>query len=536
MVSTRLQSNSGGSNGGDGSFPSYSDIIASKGCAGGKDAKSLVPVVSTRLQNTISSGDLLPSSVDVASGKLSTVGCVTRSNTVVHNQVACHSKDNPSKSSLNLLDLPTEILQKIVAYTGFKTVANLRIVNKRMDQICGSLLNLTFNKLQNSMLTRFQSIKAQMPRRESARRQHPLACEFDIVETIYMRLNLLHCTFGKHIEKKLMYFFPGEVLDEVHRILFYIKVTPKLPRPYRVTDELFDLTTMAMEYFKEKLEPNLPEVTYCVNDLTNYSPRGTVGASSSCSTRFDDSSLAMEFAITEEEATASRSQSQMVLRKRIRKIKQGMKLYNSQLTTMKRELKSYKTKMADQQKTILAYATRLDENDKKNEEMSRKYSTLLQELNKCKTELQYWRSKSPLNPICGACGTPVATLPIEDMEALSNQGVIIPMVVVQPIDVVAAAAASVEEVAEKNELVEIGVKEAQSEVPSTKSDEPSSSSKSAEEMQTNSEEQANSESESALKGRSSKPTKRKSVSDTSQTFKRPRGVLKLRNKTIRIMK
>lgn len=34
--------------------------------------------------------------------------------------------------------------------------------------------------------------------------------------------------------------------------------------------------------------------------------------------------------------------------------------------------------MADQQKTILAYATRLDENDKKNEEMSRKYSTLLQ--------------------------------------------------------------------------------------------------------------------------------------------------------------
>lgn len=34
--------------------------------------------------------------------------------------------------------------------------------------------------------------------------------------------------------------------------------------------------------------------------------------------------------------------------------------------------------MADQQKTILDYATRLDENDKKNEEMSRKYSTLLQ--------------------------------------------------------------------------------------------------------------------------------------------------------------
>lgn len=56
-----------------------------------------------------------------------------------------------------------------------------------------------------------------MPRRESARRQHPLACEFDIIETIYMRLNLLHMTFGKHIERKLMYFFPGEV-----RIIYFL--------------------------------------------------------------------------------------------------------------------------------------------------------------------------------------------------------------------------------------------------------------------------------------------------------------------------
>lgn len=63
-----------------------------------------------------------------------------------------------------------------------------------------------------------------------------------------------------------------QVLDEVYRILYYIKVTPKLPRPYRVTDELFDLTTMAMEHFKEKLEPNLPEVTYSGSDLSNYSP------------------------------------------------------------------------------------------------------------------------------------------------------------------------------------------------------------------------------------------------------------------------
>lgn len=44
--------------------------------------------------------------------------------------------------------------------------------------------------------------------------------------------------------------------------MHYIKVTPKLARPYKVTDELFDLSTMAMEYFKERIEPTLPEIPY----------------------------------------------------------------------------------------------------------------------------------------------------------------------------------------------------------------------------------------------------------------------------------
>lgn len=45
---------------------------------------------------------------------------------------------------------------------------------------------------------------------------------------------------------------------------------------------------------------------------------------------------------------------------------------------MRRDLKGCKNKIADQQKQILDYAGRLDENDKKNEETSRKFSTLLQ--------------------------------------------------------------------------------------------------------------------------------------------------------------
>lgn len=52
--------------------------------------------------------------------------------------------------------------------------------------------------------------------------------------------------------------------------------------------------------------------------------------------------------------------------------------YNNQLTLMRRDLRNCKGKIAEQQKQILEYASRMDETDKKNEETSRKFSTLLQ--------------------------------------------------------------------------------------------------------------------------------------------------------------
>ncbi|XP_076678187.1 F-box protein dampened isoform X2 [Andrena cerasifolii] len=349
--------------------------------------------------------------------------------------------DPPFTSNFNLLDLPVEILEKIFSYLDYNTVAHLRPVCHQMDRVCGSILNSTFQKLQAQMLSRFQAIKAQMPRRESARRNHPLACESDIIETLHMRLTLLQMSFGKHIERKHCCFFPGEILDEVYRILHYIKVTPKLARPYKVTDELFDLSTMAMEYFKERIEPTLPEIPYFGADFLDLA--GTFSSSSNVNKPFiclDSTPLAVGSSkggsnSGEEgspphssddpgllESSVSPPQSNMVLRKRIRKIKQGMKRYNSQLTLMRRDLRSCKAKIAEQQKQIVEYATRLDENDKKNEETSRKFSTLLQELNKCKTELQYWRSKSPAIPVCVVCGQSMLAPTEDNTQAVTNQG------------------------------------------------------------------------------------------------------------------
>lgn len=323
--------------------------------------------------------------------------------------------------------MPVEILGHILSYVGYKKVAQMRVISHQMNQVCSSILNSTFQKLQTQMLNRFQNVKAKMPRRESARRNHPLACECDILETCSMRLSLLQMTFGKHIERKHCCFFPGGILDEVYSVINYIRTTPMLARPFKVTDELFDLSTMAMEYFREHLEPNLPDIAYFNKDYTSSTkPFTTLEVSSSILSRD-----------TSHSSSSSPPQSNMVLRKGIRKIKQGMKRYNNQLSVLRSELRTCKRKateqakqiaeqqklLAEQQKQTLEYANRLDENDKKNEEISRKFSTLLQELNKCKTELQYWRSKSPATPNCNACGQAIVAMLPEDLQALVNQGV-----------------------------------------------------------------------------------------------------------------
>ena len=61
-------------------------------------------------------------------------------------------------------------------------------------------------------------------------------------------------------------------MDEVFRILNYVASTNPPGRAYKVTDELFDLSTMAMEYFKENIEPSLPEITYFGSDFLEFTP------------------------------------------------------------------------------------------------------------------------------------------------------------------------------------------------------------------------------------------------------------------------
>ncbi|XP_017054249.1 F-box only protein 28 [Drosophila ficusphila] len=427
MVSTRQMCSGGGT--------SASDGVSPFGGSGSGSGSGSGPGVQEPPESTAARTSVLrrTNSYQGNQGQVNGPGQVTSpaslafSASVVtrhHSYTIQTQRQRPPSNSL--FDLPNELIEKILSYLDFKKISNLRLVSHRMNDICMAMLNSAFTKQIKTTHSRFQAIKASMPRRESARRNHALACECDIIETCYMRLSLLQMSMGKHIERGHCCFFPGAILDEVQAILNYISITPRLQRPYRVTDELFDLSTMAMEYFKDRIEPTLPGLAYFNKDFYTL-PTTTKRPALAISSDLEDS------------ASNSPPQNHMVLRKGIRKIKQGMKMYNNQLTVLRTELRTCKRKaaeqskqlaeqqnlLAEQQKQTLEYANRLDENDKKNEEMSRKFSTLLQELNKCKTELQFWRSKSPAIPaVCSSCNQKVApVVPPEDFQVLVNQGV-----------------------------------------------------------------------------------------------------------------
>ncbi|XP_064471666.1 F-box only protein 28-like [Ornithodoros turicata] len=331
----------------------------------------------------------------------------------------CVSSRGEQNRAINLLDLPSEILENILKYTSFCNMCQLRRVCRYLNQIAASLLNSEFVKLRMAMQQRFQHIKAQMPRRESARRKHPLARECDIVETLHMRLTLLQMTFGKHIERKHCCFFPGEILDEVYRILRYVEVTPTLSRAYKVTDELFDLTTMAMEYFKEHIEPTLPEITYFATDFLDYTPSFPSSLKSQLSLMDASPSTSVQGSSPSGPLSPQPPQVNPTVKKRLRKLRESMKKNSGQVLALRRELKLTRKRVTTQQRHLLELKARYDDYDQRLQTTSRKLNAVLQELSRCKTELQYWRSKSPAAVPC-SCGKTTPTPVMPPLEFMGN--------------------------------------------------------------------------------------------------------------------
>ncbi|CAG2106254.1 unnamed protein product [Medioppia subpectinata] len=157
----------------------------------------------------------------------------------------------------NICDLPIELLELIMTYVSYDEIARVRSVCRLFDSCSQRLLNRGFVKVEKYHNICFKRVKQQLPRRESERRSHPLARHCDVLSAIETRLSLLGMTYMKYVEMTLCCFIPGKVIDEIYRVLRFIQNNPNPPRVHELLQELRDISSMAMEYFEEKIAPSL---------------------------------------------------------------------------------------------------------------------------------------------------------------------------------------------------------------------------------------------------------------------------------------
>uniref|UniRef100_A0A1A7X950 F-box protein 28 n=1 Tax=Iconisemion striatum TaxID=60296 RepID=A0A1A7X950_9TELE len=241
--------------------------------------------------------------------------------------------DQPHQNN-PLLALPIVAIENILDFLSYDEISVLRSVCKRMDTICQRVLNQGFLKVERYHSLCQRQVKAQLPRRESERRNHSLARHADILAAVETRLSLLNMTFMKYVDSNLCCFIPGKVIDEIYRVLRYVNSTRAPQRAHEVLQELRDISSMAMEYFDEKIVPILKKKlpgTDLSGRLIGSAP--VAGPSTSLTTM---SLLAKN--------TPSRSE--------MTKVQQQVKVNGASMTVLRREMQEIRVKQLEQQKQL----------------------------------------------------------------------------------------------------------------------------------------------------------------------------------------
>uniref|UniRef100_A0A1A8CID2 F-box protein 28 n=1 Tax=Nothobranchius kadleci TaxID=1051664 RepID=A0A1A8CID2_NOTKA len=241
--------------------------------------------------------------------------------------------DQPHQNN-PLLALPIVAIENILDFLSYDEISVLRSVCKRMDTICQRVLNQGFLKVERYHSLCQRQVKAQLPRRESERRNHSLARHADILAAVETRLSLLNMTFMKYVDSNLCCFIPGKVIDEIYRVLRYVNSTRAPQRAHEVLQELRDISSMAMEYFDEKIVPILKKKL----PGTDLSGRLIGSAPVACpSTSLTNLSLLAK-------NTPSRSE--------MTKVQQQMKVNGASMTVLRREMQEIRVKQLEQQKQL----------------------------------------------------------------------------------------------------------------------------------------------------------------------------------------
>ncbi|XP_037679258.1 F-box only protein 28-like [Choloepus didactylus] len=240
-----------------------------------------------------------------------------------------------------LLALPIVAIENILSFMSYDQISQLRLVCRTMDLICQRMLNQGFLKVERYHSLRQKQVKAQLPRRESERRNYPLTRHADILAAVETRLSLLHMTFMKYVEPSLCCFIPGKVIDEIYRVLRYVSSTRAPQRAHEVLKELRDVSSMAMEYFDEKIAPVLKRKLpgSDVNGrLTGFAPAPGLSADVRRIQLFSMQSPARQELSTLQQHVKTNAAGVLVLRREISELRTKMQEQQKQLQDQDQKL------------------------------------------------------------------------------------------------------------------------------------------------------------------------------------------------------
>ncbi|XP_035028717.1 F-box only protein 28 isoform X1 [Hippoglossus stenolepis] len=260
--------------------------------------------------------------------------------------------DHPHQNN-PLLGLPIVAIETILNFLSYDEISLLRSVCKRMDIICQRVLNQGFLKVERYHSLCQRQVKAQLPRRESERRNHSLARHADILAAVETRLSLLNMTFMKYVDSNLCCFIPGKVIDEIYRVLRYVNSTRAPQRAHEVLQELRDISSMAMEYFDEKIVPILKK------KLPGADLSGRLIGSTPGNRHVFLLAPKRRLHLHSDVAGPSTSLTTMSLlakntpsRSEMTKVQQQVKVNGASMTVMRREMQEIRVKQLEQQKQL----------------------------------------------------------------------------------------------------------------------------------------------------------------------------------------
>ncbi|CAF0846988.1 unnamed protein product [Adineta ricciae] len=185
-----------------------------------------------------------------------------------------------SNLSLSFSDLPIIVQDKIIHSLTYTELSRLRSISKHFHHLCSDELNRGYFQLENIVHDLQKQIKTKLPRRESERHKHPLSTKFDIISSLDSRIQWLKLTFGSSIQNSLCCFYPGRLLDEIYSVLNQLKTQQTFPNPRTLLQETRDMSSMAIEHFREQIEPKLQQTRFASlavirSNLTTFSPSTT---------------------------------------------------------------------------------------------------------------------------------------------------------------------------------------------------------------------------------------------------------------------